>query len=198
MPVSKTRKKKTTAKNTQKKTNQVFRNNLDTFTGTEQKLGVMAIFDTGKSLVPFRFVLPYDNILVLPTDTEHEIISNVGMLFYGVNYYEEVKNLQNISHEGFIEALTLSLGAHGKFLYELNDDKPFENKSFGMIVTYNFKKNENFNYNISATTDVVYSDFEHWLNSSDRIKLHLSENYDKGEKVTENRVFVSSDEITEI
>jgi hypothetical protein len=174
----------------QRETNKVFGQNLSTFKIDGRRLGVLAIFDTGKTLIPFRVVVPYDNIVTHPTDTEDEIKSNVGQLFYGFNYYEDIKHLQNITHAGFTEALSFSLGALAKFMYQNQPQQIFDNDDFGVIMTFDFKRLPNHDYQISSGDDSTYSEFDKWVEWSDRIKLHLSSNFEKGNKVIENQVMV--------
>jgi len=172
----------------QRQTNKTFANNLNTFKIEGRRLGVLAVFDTGDTITPFRVVVPYDGVSVYPTDTEDEFKSNIGMLFYGFNYYDEVKHLQNILHEGFTEALSMGVGAFGRFTYESQTSDIFNKEDLGVIMHFKFKKLPHFDYEISSSLDSVFLGFDEWIKMSDKIKLGLASNLEKSNKIVENQV----------
>lgn len=172
----------------QRETNKMFVNNLNTHKIEGRRLGVLAVFDCGDTISPFRAVVPYDGVVVYPTDTEDEFKSNIGMLFYGFNYYDEIKHLNNIPHEGFTEALSLGLGAFARFTYESQSNDIFDNKDLGVIIHFKFNKLGNCDYEISTTLDSVCLEFDEWVKMGDNIKLELATNLEKKRKVIENQV----------
>lgn len=174
----------------QKQTNKTFANNLNKFTTDTRRLGVLAIFDNGDSITPFRVVLPYDGITILPNDTEDEIKINIGQIFYGFNFYDEIKHLQDISHELFTEALSWSVGALAKFSYEKQGEDVFD-KDFGAIMHFKFNKLPNHDYEISSIADSTYLEFNEWIELSDKIKLGLASTLESTKKLTENQIIIN-------
>jgi len=172
----------------QRKTNKTFVNNLNTHKIEGRRLGVLAVFDTGNAITPFRVVVPYDGVSVYPTDTEDEFKSNIGMLFYGFNYYDEIKHLQNITHAGFTEALSMGVGAFARFTYEQQPNDIFNEEDLGVIIHFKFNKLGNCDYEISSPLDSVCLGFDEWIKMGDKIKLALASNLEKGNKIVENQV----------
>lgn len=181
----------------QRQTNKVFKNNVDTYaTKGLRRLGVLAVFETSESIVPFRIVVPYDGVAVFPEDTEDDFKSNIGQIFYGHNYFDEIKHLQNVTHSQFTEALSLGLGSFAKFIYEQQGNNKFGTDDFGAIMHFKFRKKPNYDYEISTVLDSVILEFDDWFKKSDNIKLELASRFEKGKRLNENQVFISSDELT--